>query len=463
MKFLCSNCRAKYQIADEKVVGRMLRMTCRTCQHEIVIRGEDGAPQGAGGQFSLMPGPGIAAPPPRPSRLPSPPSPLGVDFQQRLAASAPIYAPSAAPLDEWHVAVNDSPVGPHTRDEIARMLLAGTVNAQSLAWREGLDDWLPIRSIAELAAYVLPAPARGSVTPAPFVQPAQRSEVAPVGGRAGPAQIYTLEDWGGVAEPSTANSQIALNPLLGAAAQERRAPSLPSWPAMFALAGGFAFLMSALTILGARWLQNERPQAPVAAAVPAAAVPPPAPPPPLQQQAQVEPENTDYKVIELEDPGMPPEQAAEGRPRAAASRASAPKAGAKNLSAAQREMLARMGGDPGSDIAGLATPKAGGPSKAQHLEGGLTAAQLSQVVLRGRKNLQRCYETALRGAGSTETIRLDVSVTVSPSGNVTDAKAAGQGLPGMSECIERTVRMWRFPDAGESTQTKFPVVFQPGG
>jgi hypothetical protein len=461
MKFLCSNCRAKYQIADEKVVGRMLRMTCRTCRQEIVIRGDDGPPHGAGGQFGLMPGSGVAAPPTRPSRLPAPPSPLGVDFQQRLAASAPVYAPSAAPLDEWHVAVNDSPVGPHTRDEIARMLLAGTVNAQSLAWREGLDDWLPIRSIPELAAYCLPAQARGSLAPAPFVQPAQRSELAPVGGRAGPAQIYTLEDWGGVAEPSTANSQIAINPLLAVPAQEPRSPSLPSWPAMFALAGGFAFLMSALTILGARWLQTDRPQAPAAAAAAPAAAPPSLAQP--QQQAQAEAENTDYKVIELEDPGMQSERVAGGRPRAAGAGAQSAKSGAKNLSAEQREMLARMGGDPGSDIAGLATPKADGPGKAQHLEGGLTAAQLSQVVLRGRKNLQRCYETALRGAGSTETIRLDVSVTVSPSGNVTTAKAAGQGLPGMSECIERTVRMWRFPDAGESTQTKFPVVFQPGG
>ena len=32
MKFLCSNCKAKYQIADEKVAGRTLRMTCRRCQ-----------------------------------------------------------------------------------------------------------------------------------------------------------------------------------------------------------------------------------------------------------------------------------------------------------------------------------------------------------------------------------------------------------------------------------------------
>ena len=43
MKFLCGNCKAKYQIADEKVAGRTLRMTCRRCKEEIVIHGEPAA------------------------------------------------------------------------------------------------------------------------------------------------------------------------------------------------------------------------------------------------------------------------------------------------------------------------------------------------------------------------------------------------------------------------------------
>jgi hypothetical protein len=56
-----------------------------------------------------------------------------------------------------------------------------------------------------------------------------------------------------------------------------------------------------------------------------------------------------------------------------------------------------------------------------------------------------------------------VSVSVSAAGNVTSVKTGGQGLPGMNVCIERTVKMWRFPAGGEPTDTKFPVVFQPGG
>ena len=39
MKFLCDNCKAKYQIPDEKIAGRNLRMKCRKCGEEIIIRG----------------------------------------------------------------------------------------------------------------------------------------------------------------------------------------------------------------------------------------------------------------------------------------------------------------------------------------------------------------------------------------------------------------------------------------
>ncbi|MEM1413747.1 MAG: zinc-ribbon domain-containing protein, partial [Myxococcota bacterium] len=51
MKFLCDNCKAKYQIPDEKIAGRTLRMNCRKCGSAIVIKGppaEPGARRTAG-------------------------------------------------------------------------------------------------------------------------------------------------------------------------------------------------------------------------------------------------------------------------------------------------------------------------------------------------------------------------------------------------------------------------------
>jgi outer membrane biosynthesis protein TonB len=59
-------------------------------------------------------------------------------------------------------------------------------------------------------------------------------------------------------------------------------------------------------------------------------------------------------------------------------------------------------------------------------------------------------------------VRLDVEISVAPSGNVASVNVSGKGLPGMDTCIQRIVKGWRFPESGDTTQTKFPVVFQPG-
>ena len=84
------------------------------------------------------------------------------------------------------------------------------------------------------------------------------------------------------------------------------------------------------------------------------------------------------------------------------------------------------------------------------------------MINRNKKQLQRCYETAARGAGTDDTVRLDVSITVAPTGGVSSVQLSGNGLPGMAECIERSVRGWRFPSSGEPVTTRFPLLFQPG-
>src|SRR5690349_6551852 len=123
MKFLCSNCKAKYQIADEKVAGRTLRMTCRQCKQEIVIRGDAPARASvtAHGQLSQP-----IVPPPAPS-------PLAADFQRQLGAGGrPSLAPPPPPLllDAWHVAINDVPVGPMRREDVARRVASGAVGPE---------------------------------------------------------------------------------------------------------------------------------------------------------------------------------------------------------------------------------------------------------------------------------------------------------------------------------------------
>jgi hypothetical protein len=430
MKFLCSHCKAKYQIADERLAGRTLRMTCRSCGQEILLRGDPGTTSNrAPSSQSSSSMPAVV------------PSALGAEFQSAIAGSLhPL--PPAVPIDEWHVAIDDAPVGPMRREEVSRRLAAGVLGPESLAWREGLDDWMAIRSIPELAVLCPPGPLAPPIGLPP----------APIGGRAGAAPAYSLDDWAPVTDRS---GSLVRDSMHDQSSPGMATPRGPSMPMMFAVACGFAFLMSALTILGARWLREEAPGATNEAA-PAAG---PAPAPPAAAAGdQVDGPEAEM-TIELEETAVNTKGGRTGKPGSNATGTGKPK---KELTAAQKEMLERMGGNPASDLGALQRkdepPAAGG----NRLAGSLPADQLRNVVKRGQKNLQRCYESALRGAGAESTIRLDVQLTVSPNGNATNVQVKGQGLPGMNECISRTIKMWRFPNATEASELAFPLLFQPG-
>lgn len=463
MKFLCSNCKAKYQISDEKVAGRTLRMTCRKCREEIVIRGEPATPPPAAAY--------AARPLAHPIQAPQPavaPSALSANWDARVAGGAPSYG-DAAPLNEWHLGINDVPVGPMRREEVARKMAAGAVGPGSLAWREGLDDWMPISQIPELAV-LLPGAGRASAPPPPPAPPitqgsvAQRMDAVPLGGRAG-ATAFGSDEWQVPAEAASSPSQVVRNPLLDGAAAPAATPATrsggPPFGIVFAVLA-FALLMTVIAIVGAGWLRGGEPRETVATANTESKDEPPAGP------------HIELDPADLEEEGAEPEAAQEegkDAPQPSKARKSQASAGAKKtvsgnkkeLTAKQKAMLERMGDSAGAKTASLKPrdSQGGGSSKAGR--GELTATQLSKVVVRGKRNLQRCYETAAKGSGRDDTIRMDVEVSVSPSGNVTKVRATGQGLPGMDRCIERTVRMWRFPASSDGAQTRFPIVFSAGG
>jgi hypothetical protein len=506
MKFLCRNCKAKYQIADEKVAGRTLRMTCQQCGEPIVVRGPAKTTTGqlrpVGAAQLQAPAPAfaqqaVAAQALAPQAIGA--KSTGAALVAELGRHVPAPAPEPAPQEEWHVAINDAPVGPLRRDEVARRIAQGIINRESLAWREGMDDWMQIRHIAELSALFAPPAPAGPPPPAALVAPppaaaqpivtspaARSQEMAPIGGRkvvpvetfdepvvesSEPSEppevaVATLDAPIASALPMAAQpitQPIVAQPAIAQDASGRGGP--PGWAQMFLLVSGGAFILAAGALLGVRVLAPSVPQQAPVAVAPVAA---PAPPPPAAAAPAEQPRTDESgSVIELDM------QAIDGRsgtarkttPTPTTSEPSAdkkkPGAAGSNLTAEQRAMLERMGGslDQGPS---LRAPSEGSKASSGGGQGQLTAEQLSAVVLNGRKNLQRCYETALRGASSQDTVRLDVEVQVSPNGNVTSVHANGKGLPGMDECITRTVKMWRFPKSGEVTETRFPVVFQPG-
>lgn len=81
------------------------------------------------------------------------------------------------------------------------------------------------------------------------------------------------------------------------------------------------------------------------------------------------------------------------------------------------------------------------------------------TVTTNKPRLQRCYERAVRGQQSPPSVRMDVTVTVAASGRVKEVSADGDGPGGLAQCIEASVRRWRFPASSEGGPAKFPIVF----
>ncbi|MBN4059114.1 zinc-ribbon domain-containing protein, partial [Endomicrobium sp. AH-315-J14] len=88
MRFNCDKCGAKYQIADEKVAGKTVRMKCRKCSHTIQVKAKLGADGKVVARPSVPP-PATATPAPA---IPGSPKPMAPP------TGGPLGPPGAPPL-----------------------------------------------------------------------------------------------------------------------------------------------------------------------------------------------------------------------------------------------------------------------------------------------------------------------------------------------------------------------------
>ncbi|MDB4974470.1 MAG: Fe-S oxidoreductase [Myxococcaceae bacterium] len=520
MKFLCGNCKAKYQIADEKVSGRTLRMKCRRCGHDILIDGHNmpqstppaaAAPQRrTSSTVSVMPGPGTrgstaqAAPAPRAAApgLPrptsarsKPPSGLSADFRRHVAAP-PEVPQRSAPYDLWHAAIQDVPVGPMTRDELARKIDAGAVTPESLCWREGMDDWRPLGELPELAQLLrrtrdASRPSRARPPPSvPGNQRGPQSRSAPLpqlppddldddGGEATRISDFTpplmpdspssSSSFSQQASASNTSPKVILAggsaasplPNVDTSTQIQAPPAAAKWQ-MSGSTGIAIGMLLAIVLLGgpalykATWGSDNTPavrpeQTPVAKVEPAR----PVEAPPVAVSVDLPDEPADKAPVATAKSTTPK----------AKTQAKAEEKPTKTLSDEQRKLLERMGGG-GADV----DPSKLGSGRNQDNAGGsasgpaLTPQQLTKVVQDNKTQLQRCYETALRAAGGKQdaAIKISVNVVVGTSGSAKSVSTQGDGLGNMTDCIRSGVKRWRFPQSGGESEFAFPLVFQPG-
>ena len=128
----------------------------------------------------------------------------------------------------------------------------------------------------------------------------------------------------------------------------------------------------------------------------------------------------------------------------------------ESLSAEEQEVLNDFGSSADAAPAKIDVEKSGSTqSKKPPLDGDAVRA----TVTTNKPRLQRCYERAIRGQQSPTSVRLDVTVMVASSGRVKEVNADGNGPGGLAECIEASVRRWRFPASSEGGPAQFPLVF----
>ena len=118
MKITCQACAAKYTIADDKVAGKVVKIRCKKCGATIVVNGND---------------PSAAAGAPEPARFD--------------------YASQGSQGEAWTVNVADGDQRTMTDQEIGEAYQQGVVTDETFCWKDGMNDWLPLREIEQLYAH----------------------------------------------------------------------------------------------------------------------------------------------------------------------------------------------------------------------------------------------------------------------------------------------------------------------
>lgn len=118
MKIQCQSCQAKYTIADEKVLGKVVKIRCKKCSSTIVVNGNELAREGDEG------------------------------------GATQVFDYSGASTEQWTVNVADGDQRTMSPQEIAVEYRNGTINDETYCWKEDMPDWLPLREIEALYALV---------------------------------------------------------------------------------------------------------------------------------------------------------------------------------------------------------------------------------------------------------------------------------------------------------------------
>jgi predicted Zn finger-like uncharacterized protein len=360
-------------------------------------------------------------------------------FGGGLDSTAEVAAPLSMPGDEWFVGINGVPVGPIRLSELRSKAASGAVSKESLVWRDGFEDWRPLKTYPELLAIVEEgvSSARASLTP--FTPPASEARDVMT---AKPSGVAAVDAFAAAASPSAVTGSAVVTDDISGLIPPRRGTSPMVWVAMvIAIALG---LTMGFVLFGGQ-------KAPETKIV--------------------------EKIVEVPAKGSEnngtPVAANEGVPEAAAAAdPAAPKKpggpGGKAVVAPEGEAAKVNPGLKGlTGLSGLGPsggPSTGGPSGATGGGSQLDGGQIQSTVSRYTGSVKRrCWQPALdaRARDAPMTAKVTVTITVGGTGTVQNATTSGdpRGYSGLANCIASSVRSWQFPASGGTTIANVPFVF----
>jgi len=128
IQFSCSKC-GQHIAIDESGAG--VQVQCPKCGQNLIVPASS---------------PKVTIPPPPPPANPPPKDQAGTKNQ----------------ISSWYYSLDGKRIGPVTDDCMKRLLVNGTLSNETLVWREGFENWLPIGQTVLKQIVKTPPPLSGS-------------------------------------------------------------------------------------------------------------------------------------------------------------------------------------------------------------------------------------------------------------------------------------------------------------
>lgn len=457
MQFFCEQCKTKYSIPDEKVVGKILKLRCKKCNNVIVLKdpraaASDSGPVNSGHRIlqdalkrsfsedlATMDGGMFAA---------SPEIPEERTQIARLPDFGVTSSTSALP-EEWYLSDSRGQFGPMDFSELVARIKRGEPDHDAVVWRDGFDDWKLIDRVPELRAYAkhLPPPRRatremfrestsfapsatGSFAPSStgsMLPPSVASSSFAAPGASPAAFRNPTMDYGTAMAPATSiNAMPAVMEMPMAAMRQDRMRTWMVMAGLVVVVAGVAFF------LGMKLMEKPAPRTEPTPTAPVVQAPPETPMPAVEPPRE-EPMREVVYVIANPSAGSEDSNNTQQSTSSTSTSTNAPKSGMAGVSSTRPDGII--------------------PEPPMVPNGSRSTADFNLVKQRNILEIQRCYEMTVR-KGQKELVgqAIKFNIRILPTGNVESVSFDGEMPPMMRSCLAGTLQKWQFP-VGTKTDT----------